>query len=84
LSFGNPPAGPTILEALFYKKVLFGPSEQYPESTHNPNIYFTNNLNNEQIYELIVNNCNFKENEMVDELLKSENFNRRINNIFGL
>lgn len=83
LSFGRPKSGPTILEALFYKKILFGPKKQYPESIHNKNIYFTDNLTYQDIYDLIDENCQFiEDDETCNLLVSSDNFNQRVQNIF--
>ena len=85
LSFGHPSSGPTILEALFYKTRLFGPRQQYPESVHNKNILFTDNLEYSDIYELIIQNQDFiEEDEVCKSLVKSESFRDRIETIFGV
>ena len=55
IGFGTPPAGTTILEALYYKTPLIGPTSQFPLSTHNTNIHFTDNLSYLEIYNVIEN-----------------------------
>jgi hypothetical protein len=84
LSFGHPVAGPTILESLYYKKIMFGPSRQYPKSIHNTNIFFTDNLSNEEIYKLIILNTEFKCDETYLSLVSSKYFNDRVKTIFKL
>ena len=85
LSFGNPPSGPTILESLFYKKRLFGPQIQYPQSVHNKNILFTDKLDFKNIFNLIIQNNDFIDHdEICNSLINSNNFNIRVKNIFNI
>jgi hypothetical protein len=83
LGSGSPKSGPTIIEALFYKKPLIGPSSQFPKDTHNSNIYFIDKKSYNDIYD-IIQNVRFEENEIVDIICSSGKFNERINKIFNL
>jgi len=73
LSFGNPKYGPTILEALNYETVLFGPSEQYPHK--NPNIILTHGKTSDEIFDSI-NTTIWTDYDMSDE------YDKRLSSIF--
>jgi len=83
LGSGNPPSGPTIYEALFYKTPLVGPSSQFPKATHNQNIHFINNLEYEDIFKLL-DGISFKEDNICNDLCSKESFDARIKNIFKI
>jgi hypothetical protein len=84
LGSGNPPSGPTILEALYYKTPLFCPSSQIPESCHgSENIYFINNMNVDQIYDKIIS-VEFKDDVITKSLINSNYYNSRVSKIFNL
>lgn len=87
IGFGTPLAGPTILEALYYKKPIIGPSSQFPISTHNNNIHFTDNLSYLEIYNVIENiqfidNIQFKDDVSSSNLFTEKKFIERLDIIF--
>lgn len=84
LGSGTPSSGPTILESMFYKTIMFGPKHQFPVSTHNNNIYFIDNLEYKDIYNLLIKKVNFKTNEITNNLISEKEYIKRIKNIFNL
>ena len=82
LGSGSPINGTTIIEALYYKCILLGPKEQFPRPTYNNNIYFIDDLANNDILN-IIQDSNFKENTTVKELCCPKAFEKRFNTIFN-
>ncbi len=83
LGSGNPHSGPTILEALYYKTPLVGPTYQFPESIHNKNIHFIDNLQPSDIYTLL-DTIQFVDDPKCNNLSSTESFNTRITQVFGI
>lgn len=83
LGSGKPKSGISILDALFYKTPIIGPKHQFPESVLNKNIHFLDNLSNNEILSLL-NNINFEDDKVVDDLISSDNFHKRVKELFQL
>ena len=84
LGSGKPSSGPTILEALYYKTLLFCPKRQIPKTCKdNQNIHLIDKLEIDKLYNKI-KTTKFKNDEKTKFLCDSKFFEKRVKNIFSL